>query len=168
MKAQSVNKTIARMVRRIIKRFDPERVILFGSHARGEAGPDSDIDLLVVMPVKGSRREMAIEIGVALHDIRFPKDIIVTTPEEFEWRKDIPGTIERPAAKEGKVLYRRQGTRRRRSNLARRRVRPSTRGGGESHRRKTFGVACRGRALAGASRMSRDLPAERRIRALGR
>ena len=73
MNTQRVNKTIARMVRRIIKRFDPERVILFGSHARGEAGPDSDIDLLVVMPVKGSRSEMAIEIGVALHDIRFPK-----------------------------------------------------------------------------------------------
>ena len=42
---------------------------------------------------------------VAIHDIRIPKDIVVTTPEEFEWRKEIVGTIERPAAREGKVLY---------------------------------------------------------------
>jgi predicted nucleotidyltransferase len=93
------------MVELIVKRFHPEKVILFGSHARGEAGPDSDVDLLVVMPVSGSKREKAIEIAVALHGIRVPKDIIVTTPEEFEWRKDIPGTIERPAVLEGKVLY---------------------------------------------------------------
>jgi uncharacterized protein len=93
------------MVRRIVRRFRPEKIILFGSYARGEAGPDSDVDLLVVMPVSGSKREKAVEIGVALHGIRIPKDIIVTTPEEFEWRKEIVGTIERPAALEGKVLY---------------------------------------------------------------
>lgn len=93
------------MVRRIVKRFDPERIILFGSYARGRAGPDSDVDLLVVMPVTGSRQEKAVEIGVALHGFDVPKDIVVTTPEDFAWRKDIPGTIERPAALEGRVLY---------------------------------------------------------------
>jgi predicted nucleotidyltransferase len=96
------------MVRWIVKQFDPERIILFGSYARGMAGPDSDVDLLVVMPVEGSKREKAIEIGVALHDIRVPKDIIVTTPEEFEWRKEVVGTIERPAARAGVVLYARE------------------------------------------------------------
>lgn len=99
---------IDRMVRRIVKRFDPDRIILFGSHARGTAGPDSDIDLLVVMPVSGSTRKKAVEIGVALHDINVPKDIVVTTPEEFEWRKEVVGTIERPAVREGKVLYARR------------------------------------------------------------
>ncbi len=99
---------ISQMVRRIVRRFHPERIILFGSHARGDPGRDSDVDLLIVMPVKGSRREKAVEIGVALHDIRAPKDIIVTTPEDFEWRKEIAGTIERPAAQEGKVLYARR------------------------------------------------------------
>jgi len=93
------------MVRRIVKRFNPERIILFGSYARGTAGPDSDVDLLVVMPVTGSRREKAIEIGIALHGFSVPKDIVVTTPEDFAWRKEIPGTIERPAALEGRVLY---------------------------------------------------------------
>ncbi len=96
---------IRRMVERIVEGFHPDRIILFGSHALGNAGPDSDVDLLVVMPVKGSRREKAVQIGVALHDIAVPKDIIVSTPEDFEWRKDIVGTIERPAAREGKVLY---------------------------------------------------------------
>ena len=93
------------MVRRIVKRFAPDKIILFGSYARGEAGPDSDVDLLIVMPVSGSIRQMAVEIGVALHDIRVPKDVIVTTPEEFEWRKDTIGTIEWPAWREGMVLY---------------------------------------------------------------
>lgn len=105
MKRKSVAKDIQRMVRRIVREFQPERVILFGSHGRGEERADSDVDLLIVMPVKGSRRDKAIEIGVALHDIRVPKDIIVTTPEDFEWRKEIAGTIERPAAMEGRTLY---------------------------------------------------------------
>ena len=93
------------MVSRIVDLFDPERVILFGSHARGDARPDSDIDLLVVMPFDGSRREKAIEIGVALDDILVPKDIIVVTPQSFERRKNVVGTIEWPAAHEGKLLH---------------------------------------------------------------
>ena len=101
-------KEIKDIVRKIVSRFDPERIILFGSCARGKPGPDSDVDLLVVMPVKKSKRRLAIEIGVALADIRLSKDIIVTTPEEFAWRKEIPGTIERPAYLEGKVLYARR------------------------------------------------------------
>ena len=105
MTKRELQKTIRRMVKRIVERFNPDQVILFGSHARGTAGPDSDVDLLVVMPFAGSRREKAVEIGVALHGIGVPKDIVVTTPEDFEWRKEIPGTIERPAALEGKVLY---------------------------------------------------------------
>jgi len=98
-------KMISKMVNRIVEHFDPEKIILFGSHARGEAGSDSDVDLLVVMPIRGSKRKKMVEIGVALHDIPLAKDIIVTTPEDFEWRKEIVGTIERPAAREGKVLY---------------------------------------------------------------
>lgn len=108
MTRREVRRALDGMVRRIVERFDPERIILFGSYARGDAGPDSDVDLLVVMHVEGSRREKGVEIGVALHDIRLPKDIIVTTPGDFEWRKEVVGTIERLAAREGKVLYARQ------------------------------------------------------------
>jgi predicted nucleotidyltransferase len=101
-------KQINSMVDRIVERFRPEKIILFGSHARGDALPDSDVDLLVVMSMTGSKRRKAIKIGVALHDIPIAKDVIVVTPEEFEWRKDVVGTIEWPASREGKVLYARQ------------------------------------------------------------
>lgn len=108
MKKNRLERIIDEMVVRIVERFDPERIILFGSAARGDAGPDSDVDLLVVMPVEGSRREKAVEIGVAVNDIPVPKDIIVTTPEDFEWRKEIVGTIERPAVREGRLVYARR------------------------------------------------------------
>ncbi len=90
---------------RIREKFHPRRIILFGSHARGEAGADSDYDLLIVMPVRGSKRKKAVEIGAALHDIKVSKDILVTTPEDFDWRKNVTGTIEYPASREGRVLY---------------------------------------------------------------
>jgi predicted nucleotidyltransferase len=93
------------MVKRIVKKFHPERIILFGSQARGDAGPDSDVDLLIVMPVEGSVWEKALEIRLALPDRRIPVDVIVTAPEDFAWRKDVVGTIEWPATREGKVLY---------------------------------------------------------------
>jgi predicted nucleotidyltransferase len=108
MRKNRLERIIDEMVRRIVARFDPERIILFGSAARGEAGPDSDVDLLVVMRVEGSRREKAVQIGVAVNDIPVPKDIVVTTPEDFEWRKEIVGTIERPAAREGRLVYARR------------------------------------------------------------
>jgi len=104
-KKADVQTLIDRMVDRIVKQFRPEKIILFGSHARGDAGPDSDVDLLIVMPVEGSRREKRIEIRLALHDIKVAKDILVSTPEEFAWREQIVGTIEYPAAREGKVVY---------------------------------------------------------------
>ena len=108
MRKSRLERIIDEMVLRIVERFDPERIILFGSAARGDAGPDSDVDLLVVMPVEGSRREKAVEIGVAVNDIPVPKDIVVTTPEDFEWRKEIVGTIERPAEREGRLVYARR------------------------------------------------------------
>ncbi len=98
-------KAIQEMVQRIVERFQPEKIILFGSYARGTAGPDSDVDLLVVMPVKGSKRKAQLQIRTALHDINLPKDVIVSEPEEFDWRKDVVGTVEWPATHEGRVLY---------------------------------------------------------------
>ena len=105
---ESIQEKIDKMVRRIVKEFKPEKIILFGSYARGTPTRDSDVDLLIIMPVSGSKREKRIEIGVALHDIRIPKDIIVATPDEVERRKNLVGTIIRPAIEEGKVLYARE------------------------------------------------------------
>ncbi len=111
MNSSSTSKTAAEkieeMVRRIVDRFHPERIILFGSHARGTASPESDVDLLVVMPVAGSKRATRLEIRTLLSGIGLPKDILVVTPEEVERLQDFPGTIIRPALQEGKVLYER-------------------------------------------------------------
>ena len=101
----SIERTLDRMVESIVRRFAPERVILFGSHASGSAGADSDLDLLVVMTPNRSKAEQELDILKALRRYHMPKDVIVTTPEDFAWRKKIPGTIERPAALEGRVLY---------------------------------------------------------------
>jgi len=104
MKKQT-EKAIKEMVRRIVAQFQPEKIILFGSHARGTAGRDSDVDLLVVMPVRGSKLKTELQIQTVLDDIRLSKDVIVSDPADFEWRKDVVGTIEWPANHEGKVLY---------------------------------------------------------------
>jgi predicted nucleotidyltransferase len=92
-------------IKKIVDRFHPVKIILFGSYARGAAGPDSDVDLLVVMDVKDSKRRQAVEIDLALSDRTFPLDLIVVTPEEFEKYRDIVGHILYPAIREGKIFY---------------------------------------------------------------
>lgn len=90
---------------RIVRQFNPDRVILFGSHARGTAQEDSDVDLLVVLPEVADKRQTAIAIHNALNDLPVAKDIIVTTPEEINRRGHLVSSILRPALREGKVLY---------------------------------------------------------------
>jgi len=91
---------------RLVRRFRPNKVILFGSQARGNADPKSDVDLLVVCPLSGRRRrEMMVEMDLALNGLGIARDIIILTPEEYERDREIPGTIARPAFLEGRVLY---------------------------------------------------------------
>ena len=58
----AVHEKVNEMVRRIVQRFAPDKIILFGSYASGTAGPDSDVDLLIVMRVDGSKRQRAVEL----------------------------------------------------------------------------------------------------------
>lgn len=95
------------MVRRIVKLCNPEKIILFGSHATGHARPGSDVDLLVITRHGESKRKLAADLYNALWDVGVSKDIIVVRPEDFERYRDMIGTIIRPAAREGKVLYER-------------------------------------------------------------
>ena len=92
------------IVRRIVAAVQPEKIILFGSVAREEMGPDSDLDFLVIKSCK-NRRETVRKIRRRLIGIGIPKDIIVATPEDIERYKDTIGLIFRPALNEGKVLY---------------------------------------------------------------
>ena len=107
MTQQEIQETLAEISRRIAERFHPERIILFGSHARGMAGADSDADLLVIMNVSGSKRKQAVQIDLALEGIPLPTDVIVATPEEIEKYRHCQGTIIRQALLEGRVLYER-------------------------------------------------------------
>ena len=108
MTQAQVQNVIKEMVSRIVTKFDPDKVILFGSYARGTAGPDSDVDLLVVFRhLEDTRRKKAIDIRVALNGMGSPKDVVVRTPEDLEQEKKVAGTIGREVQKDGKVLYER-------------------------------------------------------------
>ena len=98
---------ISTMVDRIVGAFQPSRIILFGSHARGTATEWSDVDLLVILPNVSDKRDTAIGIRRVLGDLPVCKDIVVATPEEVARRGHLVGTVLRSALREGKVLYER-------------------------------------------------------------
>jgi len=93
------------IVERIVRRFAPVRIILFGSRARGKARSDSDVDLLVVLLEAPDRRLAAVEIMRTLRDLPVSKDIIVTTPEHLAQRGQVNGLVYKAALEEGKVIY---------------------------------------------------------------
>ena len=100
--------TLRQATERLVTQFRPLRVILFGSQARGTADARSDVDLLVICPVPGeagSRRELMVAMDRALRGVEMATDVIILTPEEFERDRQIPGTVARPAWREGRVLY---------------------------------------------------------------
>ena len=88
----------------IVRRFHPLKVILFGSHARGVAGSDSDVDLLVIADFAGSpiRMEVAISLGLEHH---FPLDLLVRTPQDVARRVAMNDFFIREILATGKVLY---------------------------------------------------------------
>ena len=96
---------LGEMVKRIREAAQPERIILFGSYARGTADDKSDIDLLVICPLTKKRIKLMSEMDKALEGLRLPRDIVVISPKEFVLEKEIPGTIACYAWKEGKSLY---------------------------------------------------------------
>jgi predicted nucleotidyltransferase len=95
----------AEIVRRILTVSRPDRIILFGSAARGEMNRDSDIDLLVLEPDPGNTREESYKLRKAIGDLDYPYDVIVIPTERFEATKNLIGGIAYPAHKDGQVLY---------------------------------------------------------------
>jgi len=104
---QITQEELDRAVGTIVEAVQPDRIILFGSRARGQAGPASDLDLLVVMPINGPRREARIRIGLALQQLSVPVDVLVATPDEMVRFGSIPGSLVYAAARYGQVLYER-------------------------------------------------------------
>jgi predicted nucleotidyltransferase len=95
------------LVWRIAERFSPDKIILFGSRARSDAPPDSDIDLRVLFPDVADPHKRAAELYAALGDFPRPTDIIVPTTSRFERYRNVVNTIYWPASREGKILYER-------------------------------------------------------------
>ncbi len=99
--------TLQEIVRRLVGAIDPDRIVLFGSRARGDARPDSDLDLLIVKDSDELRHRRAIPAYGALAGLGIPTDIIWRTPAEIaEWSR-VPNHVTTRAIREGKVLYER-------------------------------------------------------------
>lgn len=96
---------LAEITRRIVAVSDPQQIILFGSQARGDAGPDSDLDFLVVKDEVASPRAEAARIYRALAGLSAPVDIVVTRSDYVRSHRDVVGTVVRSALREGRVLY---------------------------------------------------------------
>lgn len=100
---------LSEITSRIVQASRPEKIVLFGSGARGDFGPDSDLDLLVVIPeVKHLRRE-SIRLRETLRGLLVPVDIIVITPDRLERLREVRGMVYRTALEEGMVVYERAG-----------------------------------------------------------
>ena len=90
--------------RRIVAAAPGARVILFGSHARGEAGPDSDLDLLVVEPRVADRFGEIVRLQRVLAPLRLPADVVVVSEAHVEEWGDVASTMLHDALREGQVL----------------------------------------------------------------
>ena len=93
-----------RIIRRIVEVAQPEKIILFGSAARGTMGPNSDLDLLIIKSCP-RRRTLAMQIYSKVAGMGCALDIIVVTPEDVERYEHSPALVIEPALREGKVVY---------------------------------------------------------------
>lgn len=97
---------VGEIVRRLVAAYRPERVYLFGSHARGDAGPDSDLDFLVIVPddapPERRRSRLAYEV---LRGTGIAADVIVWPRAYFESRRTVPASLSAIVFKEGRLLH---------------------------------------------------------------
>jgi predicted nucleotidyltransferase len=95
-------------VRTIVNKYSPDKIVLFGSYAKGNSGINSDVDLLVIMDTKQSTWDLAVEISLAVKHT-FPMDIIVRTPQEIARRLQYGDVFITSIMENGKILYERAG-----------------------------------------------------------
>jgi len=104
------NRAIQKVADEIARKFKPQKIILFGSYARGTASEDSDVDLMVVMPYRGKNYERATDIGMAV-EIDFPSDILVRSDREIRDRLRMNDWFMHDVIEQGKTLYASRHTR---------------------------------------------------------
>ena len=92
---------------RIVKTSAPEKIILFGSHARGDADADSDLDLLVIVDGVEQLRAESVRVRRALRGLLIPIDIILASSEQIKRLGKTKGLVYRSALAEGRVIYER-------------------------------------------------------------
>ena len=93
------------LVERIVSAVHPLRIILFGSAVRGEAGTDSDVDVLVVMPEGTHRRHTAMGLHERMFGIPMSVDFVVATPDDLARFGDTIGLVYKPALRDGREIY---------------------------------------------------------------
>jgi len=99
-----LQQAIDQVVKQIVEKFKPQKIILFGSYARGNPRPESDVDMLVIMDTPLKEVQQAIQICQQI-EYRFGLDLIVHTPKHLKERVDMGDWFLRDVLKEGKVLY---------------------------------------------------------------
>ena len=95
------------ITRRIVETFNPQKIILFGSHAYGQPTPDSDVDILIIMESRERPTERAEKVSRLLRPRPFPLDILVRTPDEIRHRLKIGDHFIQEIINQGKILYER-------------------------------------------------------------
>jgi predicted nucleotidyltransferase len=90
---------------RIVEKFHPEKIILFGSYANGEPNDESDLDLLIIQRTDLPRKERRLPILKMLRDMKIAMDILIYTPNEVEYWKDTPAAFVTQIINDGKVIY---------------------------------------------------------------
>lgn len=107
MEVTDPTRLLPEITRRIVSTSNPEKIILFGSYARGDNNPDSDLDLLIIMQHVDSPRAESNRLRRVLRGLLVPIDVIVATTEQVERYRNIVGYIYKAALDEGKVVYER-------------------------------------------------------------
>jgi predicted nucleotidyltransferase len=95
----------SRLTQLLVDAANPARIILYGSHARGEASADSDIDIMVVETDVRDRVKEMVRLDRVVRSIGIPVDLLVVSKEKFDYWRDTPGNVYFEAAAEGRTLY---------------------------------------------------------------
>ena len=101
----TMNRQVQAVAQRIADAIQPERIVLFGSQGNGQAGPDSDIDLLLIYKGPLSKRDVKLAVRRLFPRPEFSLDLFVLSPEEYERQRSVPSTLGHLVSREGIVCH---------------------------------------------------------------